>query len=46
MLKVEDYELARRDVAVLRDLTAGEQSKYAAWLARTDKLLASKASEK
>ena len=46
MLKVEDYELAQKDVAVLRALTDGEQSRYSEWLAHTDKQLASKAKPK
>ena len=46
MLKVQDYELAQKDVAVLRELTANETSGYAEWLARTDKQLASKVTKK
>lgn len=46
MLKVQDYELAQKDVAVLRALTEGEQSRYSEWLAQTDKQLASKVKRK
>jgi hypothetical protein len=42
MLKVEDFELAQRDVTVLRALTDGQKNRYSEWLAQTDKQLAGK----
>jgi hypothetical protein len=42
MLNVGDYELASRDVAVLRELTAGRQGPYIMWLAGTDQMLKAK----
>jgi hypothetical protein len=42
VLALEDYELARADVAVLRALTAGKQGPYVEWLAQVGKQLAAK----
>src|SRR5690606_2770999 len=36
MLKVEDFELAQKDVRVLQALTEGQDNSYSKWLARTD----------
>ncbi len=46
MLQVQDYELAMRDVAVLRELTTGKQGPWVSWLASTDQMLKQKASGK
>jgi hypothetical protein len=44
MLKVQDYELARADVTVLRALTNGKRGKYIEWLSTVSKQLAKKGS--
>jgi hypothetical protein len=44
MLKVQDYELARTDVTVLRALTNGKRGKYVDWLSTVSKQLAKKGS--
>jgi hypothetical protein len=38
-LKLADYDLARKDVTVLRAMTHGRKGAYVEWLARTDKQL-------
>jgi hypothetical protein len=38
-LALEDYDLARRDVAVLRAMTYGRKGAYVEWLASTEKQL-------
>jgi hypothetical protein len=46
MLKVEDFELARQDVAVLRALTQNRETKYSKWLEQADKKLGAKVKKK
>jgi hypothetical protein len=46
MLQVQDYELAIRDVAVLRELTRGKQGPWISWLASTDQMLKQRVSGK
>jgi hypothetical protein len=42
MLNVGDYELASRDVAVLRDLTSGQHGPWITWLTNIDQMVKSK----
>lgn len=42
VLALEDYELARIDVGVLRAMTAGKQGPYVEWLKKVEKQLAAK----
>ena len=42
LLTVQDYELARGDVQVLRALSSGKQGKYVEWLSTVSKQLAQK----
>jgi len=46
MIAVDDVEVARQDVAVLRALTQGQRGEYVAWLAKIDQELKSKKVEK
>lgn len=45
MLKVEDYELAQKDVQVLRSMMAGQSGPYAQWLTQVAKQIQSKQSK-
>jgi hypothetical protein len=42
MLAVGDYEMAGKDVAVLRELTVGRRGPWISWLAGTDQMLKQK----
>jgi hypothetical protein len=46
LMKVEDYELARKDVTVLRSLTQGQHGQYVGWLAQANQIIKQKAPPK
>jgi len=39
LMAVQDYELAKKDVGVLRSLTEGKQGPWVNWLARADRIV-------
>ncbi len=46
LLAIEDYELARKDVAILRSLTEGRQGQYMTWLGLVNQTVKQKAPQK